>query len=95
MMSWCTGCHSSAVSVDNREGAPTSVNLESIEGVWQYADRIQALGNHRSADDAAGGRGQCSRAGATGGVAGVWCTGVGYPITQQAPSDDERRHGTA
>jgi hypothetical protein len=36
----CTGCHSSLLPADLREGAPLGVDFDTYEGVLQYRDRI-------------------------------------------------------
>lgn len=38
----CTGCHSSLVPEDHREGAPTGVDFDTYEGVLTWAERIEA-----------------------------------------------------
>lgn len=40
----CTGCHSSLVPADHREGAPPGVDFDTYEGVLTWADRIVARG---------------------------------------------------
>jgi len=39
----CTGCHSSLIPVEDRKGAPVGVDLESLDGARQFADRIIGL----------------------------------------------------
>ena len=36
----CTSCHSA--TADNREGAPEGVDFDSVEEVWDQADRVLA-----------------------------------------------------
>lgn len=38
--SWCAGCHSSALSGDEREGATVGVDFDSHAGVLDHVDRI-------------------------------------------------------
>ncbi len=47
MTTWCTSCHSAALTGDERRGAPVGLDLESEAAVREYALRIFA----RAADD--------------------------------------------
>lgn len=40
MLSWCTGCHSSALPTNDRAGAPCAVNFDSHAGVVPFATSI-------------------------------------------------------
>lgn len=42
VISWCRGCHSSAVPKAMRQKAPMNVNFDSEEEVRQWAERIEA-----------------------------------------------------
>lgn len=42
MLTFCTGCHSSMLPADMRQGAPIEVNFESVQDVRQQAGRIWA-----------------------------------------------------
>lgn len=46
----CTGCHSSQLPADGRQGAPVGVELDTREGAMAWRDRIYA----RAADANAG-----------------------------------------
>ena len=41
-LSWCTGCHSSHLSGAARHGAPEAVQLDSLAGFLEHADRSRA-----------------------------------------------------
>lgn len=41
MSKHCVGCHSSLIREEQREGAPVGVDLDTWEGVLQYAERIE------------------------------------------------------
>ena len=42
MLTFCTGCHSSMLPADMRQGAPIEINFDSLEDVRARADRIWA-----------------------------------------------------
>ena len=49
MRNWCTGCHSSDLGADARQGAPSTVNLDTLESLRRSMDRIylrSASGNN-------------------------------------------------
>ncbi|MBK7825315.1 hypothetical protein [Nannocystis sp.] len=41
MLSWCTGCHSSALPTADRAGAPCAVNFDAHAGVVPFAASIE------------------------------------------------------
>lgn len=47
MLSWCTGCHSSALVGEERAGAPEGTDFDRLPVIEAFAERIWA----RSADD--------------------------------------------
>ena len=55
MTKHCTGCHSSLLPEGMREGAPTSVNLDTYADVIQWADRVDARAVGDDADMPPGG----------------------------------------
>ena len=42
MTTWCTACHSSDLDSQYRAGAPDTVNLDTLEDVRQWNERILA-----------------------------------------------------
>ena len=42
MYTWCTSCHHADLEEGQRQGAPTSINLDTVEDVWAWQDRIMA-----------------------------------------------------
>ena len=40
---WCTTCHTSLLSGDDRKGAPTGINFDTYQGVHAFRDRILAV----------------------------------------------------
>ena len=42
MTTWCTACHSSDLDSQYRAGAPDTVNLDTLEDVQQWNERILA-----------------------------------------------------
>ncbi|MCA9714085.1 MAG: hypothetical protein KC468_05300 [Myxococcales bacterium] len=42
----CTGCHSSTIATEDRQGAPANVNFDNVDEIVAQADRVWA----RSAD---------------------------------------------
>lgn len=47
LLSWCTGCHSSSLDEDERQGAPVGSNFETIAQVRKNAERLWArAGDH-------------------------------------------------
>jgi len=40
VLTYCTGCHHSALPADVRQDAPYAINLETVELVRQHADRV-------------------------------------------------------
>ena len=47
LRSWCTGCHSSALSADARAGAPLGVDFDTYAGALAHLDAIK----HRASVD--------------------------------------------
>lgn len=41
LLNWCTGCHSSNLGEDERQEAPEDVNLDTLEDVLYWSDRIE------------------------------------------------------
>lgn len=42
MLTYCTGCHSSELPANQRQGAPAGINFDSIDDVRTWAPRIWA-----------------------------------------------------
>lgn len=42
MLTWCTSCHHSDLQIEDRQGAPPSVNLENYTDVIAQLARIEA-----------------------------------------------------
>lgn len=42
MLTYCTGCHHSALAADERAGAPLGLDFDTLAGVRAHADRIWA-----------------------------------------------------
>ncbi|MCA9493940.1 MAG: hypothetical protein KC621_28615, partial [Myxococcales bacterium] len=59
-LSWCASCHSSELTGDLRYGAPTGVDLDTLEGVRASSDRVRAM-LEAGAMPPAGGLGEAER----------------------------------
>ena len=42
LTTWCTACHSAELAGASRHGAPDGVDLDTLEGVRTWADRVRA-----------------------------------------------------
>lgn len=42
VLSWCTACHASALPEGLRAGAPVGVDLDTLDGVREWSDRVAA-----------------------------------------------------
>jgi uncharacterized membrane protein len=42
MMTYCTGCHNSAKTGDDRHKAPVDINLDTIDGIHAHLDGIDS-----------------------------------------------------
>lgn len=42
LRNWCRGCHASALSGDERSGAPEGIDFETLDDARMWADRIGA-----------------------------------------------------
>ncbi len=49
MTTWCTPCHASTVTGTDRQGAPVGIDLDTVEGVREWAAVIAAVATDESA----------------------------------------------
>lgn len=54
-LSWCTGCHSSELSENSRQGAPPSIHFDDLASIRAHDKRIIELAVHNRAMPPAGG----------------------------------------
>jgi hypothetical protein len=81
---YCTGCHSSKQSAENRRGAPAGVDFDTLGGIRAHAARIYArAGDHNTTMPPAGGPSADQRT-----QLGDWlaCGAPGDEQTMSAPS---------
>ena len=82
LLNYCTGCHSSGLPADQRQGAPIEINFDDIEDVRAHASRIWArAGDGNVTMPPAGGAPQDERA-----LLGEWLA-CGAPMDADTPAD--------
>jgi len=59
--SWCTPCHASSLTGADRQGAPVGVDLETLEDVRAWADRVRARSVDAQSMPPGGGPSEASR----------------------------------
>lgn len=82
LLNYCTGCHSSGLPADQRQGAPIEIDFDDLEDVRAHAPRIWArAGDHNVTMPPAGGAPEDERA-----LLGEWLA-CGAPTDTDATTD--------
>jgi hypothetical protein len=82
LLNYCTGCHSSGLPADQRQGAPIEINFDDLEDVRGHAPRIWArAADHNVTMPPAGGAPEGERA-----LLGEWLA-CGAPSDADATTD--------